>query len=195
MESWVWRLGRHVQRPVIEQSQEERVRQWLQQFLPSRHFWHNHFYASYRAIVQKGRYETLLLANFMHGSLQHLAFNMLTLFFFGRQVELILGIRRFYTFYATAGVAAVAAQVYACGKAQATVNCVGSSGAVYALLAYVTCLMPGQIVHLYFIIPVPLWAMMGLLLALDIFYISPEDGHEAHLAGAAMGVLRWAVAR
>ena len=61
--------------------------------------------------IRDGMWYTLISSNFMHASLQHLAFNMLNLFFFGRQAEMILGLRRFLTFYLSSGIVSVAAQV------------------------------------------------------------------------------------
>jgi len=165
---------------------------WQQQFgLPTKTFFERHFMASYRGVVKQGRFETLPLCTFMHVDGSHLFFNMLTLFFVGRQVEQIIGSGRFLLFYLMSGTIAAATQVAACGKQNSTVPCIGASGGVYATLGFLTCLMPWQTVLLYFIVPCPLWLLTSGLLFLDVFYIRPGMGHEGHLAGAGCGIALW----
>lgn len=161
-------------------------------WLPTKAFWERHFLASYRAVVRQGRLETLPLCTFMHADGMHLLFNMITLFFVGRQVEQIIGAGRFLIFYVASGTLAAAAQVGACGPQHSGVQCLGASGGVYANLAFLTCLMPWQTIYLYMVIPCPMWVMTAGLLALDIFYLRPGQGHEGHLCGATCGLAFWA---
>ncbi len=48
---------------------------------------------------------------FMHGSISHLAFNMLSLFFLGPYVERVLGAQKFFTFYILCGFGAMFAHM------------------------------------------------------------------------------------
>lgn len=155
--------------------------------LPDRRFWAQHFFSSYHT-VRQGRLETIPLCSFMHVDDRHLLFNMLALFFFGRQIEGIIGMGRFLFFYMGSTVTAVSAQLFACKKQhQPVVQCFGASGGVYAALAWVTCFMPQQTVWLFLIIPMPIWVLTGGLLALDILRIRPNEGHTAHVVGAFCG--------
>merc|ERR1712098_163129 len=129
---------------------------WLSSWLPDTRFWERHFLASWLSVVDQCRPYTLLSCTFMHADGHHLLFNMITLFFVGRQTEMIIGIRRFLVFYLGSGSLASAAQVAHAGPAQRHVKCLGASGGVYASLAFLTCLMPWQTVYLYFVIPCPM---------------------------------------
>lgn len=177
---------------------EARSRQWQwfgtpasparsSSWLPSRDFWEKSFFASYSAVVQGRRFETLPLCTFMHADGQHLLFNMVSLFFIGRTLEQFLGLGRFLAFYLCSSTAAAAAQIGACGPRESYTKVIGASGGVYALLAYTTCLMPHQTVLLYMIVPVPMWLLMGGLVAADMFWLRPGEGRTGHLTGAACG--------
>ena len=75
---------------------------------------------------------------FLHGSLLHLAGNMLTLWIFGSAVEDLLGRTRFIVFYLACGLAAAAIQI--ASNPDAYVATVGASGAISGLLgAYAVC--------------------------------------------------------
>jgi membrane associated rhomboid family serine protease len=75
---------------------------------------------------------TPLAAMFIHGSLLHLAGNLLYLWIFGRRIEDLLGHGRFFLFYLACGLAAAAAQVASDPGSYAPI--VGASGAVSGLL-------------------------------------------------------------
>eukprot|EP00929_Paragymnodinium_shiwhaense_P007893 TRINITY_DN111815_c0_g1_i1.p1 TRINITY_DN111815_c0_g1~~TRINITY_DN111815_c0_g1_i1.p1 ORF type:complete len:287 (+),score=32.83 TRINITY_DN111815_c0_g1_i1:114-974(+) len=160
----------------------------LWSWLPYKDRWERHCIASYHAVVRQHRFETLPLCTFMHADGMHLLFNMVTLFFVGRQVEQIIGTGRFLLFYLTAGTAAATAQVLNCYD-----KCLGASGGVYAQLGFLTCLMPWMTVYLYMVLPIPMWLLTSGVLLLDVFYMRPDQGHIAHLSGAAFGAAFWAL--
>lgn len=162
--------------------------------LPSKQFWERHFFASWHGVVRAGQWEQLLLCNMMHTDGMHLAFNMMTLFFIGRTVEYVLGFYRFIAFYLVAGTLAASMQLVECyHKKKTYVSCIGASGGVYALLAFLTCLSPHQTVMLYMIIPMPLWLLTTGVLILDVVWLRPGMGQTAHLAGASFGALFYVV--
>lgn len=130
----------------------------------------------------------------MHTDGMHLAFNMMTLFFIGRTVEYVLGFGQFVAFYLAAGSLAAGMQLVDCNhKRQDHVCCIGASGGVYALLAFLTCYAPHQTVMLYMIIPMPLWLLTTGVLFLDVVWLRPGLGQTAHLAGAGFGALFYAL--
>lgn len=162
----------------------------MEQNLPSKQFWERHCFASWNGIVQAGHWEQILLCNMMHTDGAHLAFNMMTLFFIGRNVEYVLGFYKFIAFYLVGGAFAAGMQLVDCyNKRQMHVGCIGASGGVYALLAFLTCLMPHQTVMLYMIIPMPLWLLTTGVLVLDVVWLRPGMGQTAHLAGAGFGAI------
>ena len=143
----------------------------------------------------------LLTYGFLHDpdSPWHLLFNMLALWFFGREVEAITGRGEFLRFYCTAIVLAGLSWVVSerlFGGANARL--IGASGGVMAVLAVFIWYYPTQTVLLYGVLPVPVWALGLLYLFSDVSGAASGSGnvaHVAHLAGAAFGVLyawrRW----
>lgn len=160
-------------------------------WLPPRSFWERHFVTSYYDVVRRQRFETVPLCTFMHVDGYHLLFNMVTVFFFGRQLEQVLGLGRFLALYLASGTTAAATQLAVCGRRDQFVQVVGASGGAYALLAYMTCLMPWQTVYLYMIVPVPMCLLMAGLVAADVFLVRPGEAHAGHLAGVGCGAGYW----
>jgi len=143
----------------------------------------------------------VLTYGFLHDpdSPWHLLFNMLALWFFGREVEAITGRGEFLRFYCTAivlaGLAWVASMHLAGGSGA---RLIGASGGVMAVLAVFIWYFPTQTVLIYGVLPVPAWALGLLYLFSDVSGAAHGGGnvaHVAHLAGAAFGLLyawrRW----
>lgn len=143
-----------------------------------------------------------LVTNFwMHAPLsaQHVIFNMLALFFFGRIVESYLGPKRFLSLYFGAGVFAALIYVVWSFVVGSTVPAIGASGAVYAVLVWMACQQPKSTVYLMMVIPMPMWLAVGVLMVgVEIFAFAGDPtgqdssvSHVAHLAGAAFGAGFW----
>jgi len=122
----------------------------------------------------------------------HLLFNMLTLWFFGREVEGVLGRAEFLRFYCTAIVVAGIAWIVAAWFGGQGGRLVGASGGVMAVLAVFIWYFPRQTVLIWGVLPVPAWAL-GILYFLSDLQGATTGGsnvaHVAHLAGAAFGIL------
>jgi membrane associated rhomboid family serine protease len=139
----------------------------------------------------------LVTYGFVHSPVDpwHLVGNMLMLWFFGREVEEIMGRGEFYRFYFTAIVLAglawlVSAQFMPRGAA-ATPHLMGASGAIMAVFAVFIWYYPRQTVLLWFVLPVPVWALGLLYLVLDVQGAANGGGniaHVAHIAGAIFGL-------
>lgn len=134
---------------------------------------------------------------FVHASdPSHLLFNMLALFFFGREVEAIMGRGEFLRFYVTAivlaGIAWLASVQLSHPHDSARMFLVGASGAVMAVMAVFIWYFPRQTVYIYGILPVPAWALGVLFVVIDLQGAGWRGGnvaHVAHLAGGAFGLL------
>lgn len=140
----------------------------------------------------------LVTYGFVHdsGNPWHLLFNMLAIFFFGREVEALLGRSEFFRFYVTsiviAGIAWVASVQIGQPQIAARTSLVGASGAVMAVLAMFIWYFPRQTVYIYGVLPVPAWALGVLFVVLDLQGATSKGtnvAHVAHLAGAAFGLL------
>jgi membrane associated rhomboid family serine protease len=80
--------------------------------------------------VHHGDWWRLITSAFLHGSLIHIAFNMLALWWLGAPVEMVLGRARFLGLYLVSGLAGAAGALVANPNAVT----VGASGAIFGLL-------------------------------------------------------------
>jgi len=122
----------------------------------------------------------------------HLLFNMLTLWFFGRELEAVTGRREFFRFYCAAVVFAGLAWVVGEGFGGQGGRLVGASGGVMAVLAAFIWYFPKQTVLVYGVLPVPVWALGILYLVSDVRGAAEGSGnvaHLAHLGGAVFGLM------
>lgn len=122
----------------------------------------------------------------------HLLFNMLTLWFFGRELEAVTGRGEFFRFYCAAVVFAGLAWVVGEGFGGQGGRLVGASGGVMAVLAAFIWYFPRQTVLVYGVLPVPVWALGILYLVSDVRGAAEGSGnvaHLAHLGGAVFGLM------
>ena len=145
------------------------------------------------AITRKGEYHRLLTYGLVHGDFQHLLFNMITLFFFGRAMEPffggLLGSNGFAFFYVLGLVVSIL-PTYLRHRNDANYRSLGASGAVSGVLFAFILLQPWATIYVY-VIPVPAIVYAALYTAYTI-YMDRRGGdnvnHSAHLWGAAYGV-------
>jgi membrane associated rhomboid family serine protease len=134
---------------------------------------------------------------FLHArEAQHIIFNMLGLFFLGRDVEDVYGTKEFIRVYLAmivfGGVVWAAA-----GKLQGApeeLGAVGASGAVAGIVILYALNFPRRMLALYFVIPVPAWLVGVLLVAGDAYGAAARSGgsrvaYAVHLGGAAMALI------
>ena len=128
---------------------------------------------------------TLLTHIFLHAGLTHLFFNMLVLFFFGRELERRVGNRVFWNVFFTSGI--VAAIGY---TLTGTGPMIGASGAIYGVFACLAILAPEIRVYVYFI-PMKIKQALVLFALMDFVLIGAPDmvAHTAHLSGIFVGLL------
>jgi membrane associated rhomboid family serine protease len=137
---------------------------------------------------------------FLHGGLLHLLFNMLTLWFFGVQLEQDWGARRFLKYYFYCGMAAgvsvvgfnIAAAALTGSPTWWNVPTVGASGAIFGVLVAFGVLYPDQTVLMSFLFPIKAKYMVMIYAAIElILIIGPSTGvsNIAHLGGMAFGYL------
>ena len=140
----------------------------------------------------------LVTYGFVHDSLNpwHLVVNMLTLWFFGRVVEDVMGRAEFFRFYFTAivlaGLAWLASVQLGHPLQAFRFSLVGASGAVMAVLAVFIWYFPRQTLLIWGVLPVPAWALGLLYFVSDVQGATPGGGnvaHVAHIAGAVFGLL------
>lgn len=153
--------------------------------------------------ILSGKYIwTFLTSMFMHAGLEHLFVNMISLLFIGNFVEKLIGKKRFIWLYFVGGLFSGILFVALAGLFGGTplgakivgspmTYAVGASGAIMALGGVLAVLTPKLPVLVFFIIPMPMWAAMGLLMfglwALSLGLGLPI-GNTAHLGGLIVGL-------
>lgn len=101
-----------------------------------------HFAALYGpAVVRDGEYYRLLSYMFLHMGLNHLANNMILIYFLGEELERFFGNWRFFFLYFLSGiVAGIVSIVYNILNGN-SVSSVGASGAGFGLIGATICLL------------------------------------------------------
>jgi membrane associated rhomboid family serine protease len=137
-----------------------------------------------------------LTFQFLHASLGHIFFNMLSLYFFGPLIESYLGPRRFLTFYLLCGIAGAVSYLllWMLGIliAYSWVPLVGASAGIFGILIASAKIAPDAQVFLLFP-PIPLrlktlaWILLGIAAFTVIAGGNNAGGQAAHLGGAALG--------
>jgi membrane associated rhomboid family serine protease len=127
-------------------------------------------------------------------SLQHIGFNMLGLWMFGREVEPLFGRWEFLRFYlAAALVGGVAWLVRVVGFGGEGGVLLGASGAVVATVILFAMRFPHRQVLFMMVIPMPAWVMALIYVGFDVLgslsYSKQAIAYDVHLAGAAFGFL------
>ena len=124
----------------------------------------------------------------VHGGPVHLALNMLALVSFGPSLERTWGPLKFLGCYAMCAAAGGVLQVWG-----AHAPIVGASASLFGLFAAYTLENPRRAIISLFPFPLPAWAVLVGYLALTAaawyFGWLPGVAHEAHLAGAGVGLM------
>jgi membrane associated rhomboid family serine protease len=143
--------------------------------------------------VAHGEVWRLLTYAFLHepGDITHILFNMLFLWWFGTDVEMIYGSREFLGFYlVSAFLGGVAYQAWAMAKGDVGA-CLGASGAVTAVLVLCACHFPHRTILVMFLVPVPIWLFAVFNVLQDTYRLATDSrdlvASAVHLAGAAFG--------
>lgn len=159
-------------------------------FISYQGFKSSNFYAKYEFEVEKillyRDYKRLITSIFIHVNWQHLIFNMVTLLFFGFDLERQFGPLKFLLLYFASGLGGnlLALLIHHKNSSYASA---GSSGAINGVIFAAIAVFPGLR-----IIIIPGW-LFGLLFILYSIYgiRSKKDniGHESHLGGALTGMV------
>jgi len=140
--------------------------------------------------VRQGQVYRLLSSALVHVSLEHLLFNMITLYFFADQVVIGLGREQFLIIYLASALAGGLLS-YAFHFREPEYRAVGASGAVTGIL-YSAILLNPELTLFIIPIPVPIPAYVfgiGYLLYSLYGMRTRKDniGHSAHFGGAIGG--------
>ncbi|MEM8936624.1 MAG: rhomboid family intramembrane serine protease [Pseudomonadota bacterium] len=131
-------------------------------------------------------------SSFLHGDYLHLAFNMLTLWFFGPTVEGILGTDGFLVVYFGAVLVSGIVSFYV-NRKKPDYSSIGASDAVSGVVLSFCLFFPMTPLYIFFIpigIPAILYGVLFMLISANLLgRTGNRIAHEGHLGGALAGVL------
>ncbi len=148
-------------------------------------------------IQHRQSYWRFITHGFIHADWQHLIFNMLTLYFFGRTAEsaflYLYGNEWVYPLFYLVALVMSSLPSYSKHKNNPYYRALGASGAVASVLFFTILLDPWQMLMIQFIIPVPAILFAVGYVAYSSYYSRNQSGdgigHEAHLWGALFGLV------
>jgi membrane associated rhomboid family serine protease len=127
---------------------------------------------------------TIISSMFVHGSIWHILFNMISLYFLGSFFLRAAGERSFLAVFFLGG---LAGNILFTLLANPLSIGIGASGAIFALGGALAVMVPRVPVFIFFIpVPVPLWVAI-----LIFFFLSflPGIAWQAHLGGLFLGLI------
>jgi membrane associated rhomboid family serine protease len=151
-------------------------------------------------IKHNGEYHRMISSIFIHADLNHLVFNMISLYFLGNLFEqqmiqiygVQLGSVNFILLYLLGG---VASEIYPFIRHQDDpyYRSLGASGAVSAVIFAAIFWNPTMDLYLFFIpVPIPAYIFGPIYLAFEYFAMkrgTTNIAHDAHIGGALFGIL------
>lgn len=131
----------------------------------------------------------LISSGFVHANIMHLAFNMISFFFFGRFIEEKIGSELFVMLYLS-GILMANLPAYYKQMHNPNYAALGASGGVAAIIFAAIYIEPWKEIGLFFVIP--LRAIIFAAAYLVYSYVmsrKPEQriGHDAHFWGSVYG--------
>ncbi len=128
---------------------------------------------------------TIISNMFIHGSLSHILFNMISLFFLGGFLLRAVGEKGFLGVFFLGG---LAGNILFVLLAPPMSTGVGASGGIFALAGALAIMVPKTPVLIFpFPVPMPLW--VAVLIFLFISFLIPLIAWQAHLGGLLLGVV------
>ena len=137
--------------------------------------------------VEQGQIWRLVTSAFCHDryGLWHILFNMLLLYWFGQRLESMYGSTEFLLFYLAAAVCASLAYVGLAYYEGLKVPAIGASGPIMGVMMLYVIFYPFEQFLLFWFIPVPLWALLGIYMLYDLHpVLLALAGQNLHRRGA-----------
>ncbi len=143
-------------------------------------------------IARAQRLHTLITGNLIHANIPHLAFNMLSFYFFAPPLEHIVGSTIFLFIYVGSMLIADIPSILRY-KNEPEYKTLGASGAVSGVIFSMILFYPTMRMGLFLLPPIiPAWLFGPLYLAYSFYasrQMSDNINHDAHIWGALGGML------
>jgi membrane associated rhomboid family serine protease len=146
-------------------------------------------------VKEHNQYYRFITGGLVHADYMHLGFNMLTLWFFGRNIEIIFqqlfGNKTYFLLFYVLALIVSDIPSYIRHRNNYSYRSIGASGAVSAVVFAAILFQPWATILVFVI---PMWAILyGVLFLGYSVYMSRRGGdginHDAHFWGAIFGVL------
>jgi membrane associated rhomboid family serine protease len=146
-------------------------------------------------VKEHNQYYRFITGGLVHADYMHLGFNMLTLWFFGRNIEIIFqqlfGNKIYFLLFYVLALIVSDIPSYIRHRNNYSYRSIGASGAVSAVVFAAILFQPWATILVFVI---PMWAILyGVLFLGYSVYMSRRGGdginHDAHFWGAIFGVL------
>lgn len=138
------------------------------------------------------QWDRLLTSATLHGDYMHLIFNMLTLYFFSGIVISVLGLWQYLAIYFLAIIGGGLLSLWVHRK-EYYYSAIGASGGVVGILFAAIAIAPNMGIYIFLIpIAIPGWIFGLAYLGYSIYGMQSRQGnigHDAHLGGAAIGLV------
>ena len=141
--------------------------------------------------LRRHQYATIVTSGLVHGDIGHLAFNMITFYFFGFPLERHLGTAAFAVLYVVGLLLSHACTLHK-QRNNPQYASLGASGAISAVLfAYIVYFPTSTLFILPFPFPIPA-ALFAIAYVAYSWWASAHSrdniNHDAHLCGALSGI-------
>lgn len=158
---------------------------FVQMLIPGWLRWFAYYPDWYTVFTQPWRLVTYL---FLHNDVWHILFNMLWLYWMGRQVEMDIGPRTFSSIYFLSGIGGALVNVLLSGTF-GTTPVIGASGAVYGIMVAFGMLYPNAPIMLFLLPPLPAKYVIAGLILIDVALIGDKTAvaRLVHVGGALTG--------
>lgn len=157
-------------------------------------FMRANFMVSAEGVVGGWRVHTLVTAVVSHIDPLHILFNMLFLYWFGREIETIYGKKDYCVFLLLSGVVASLSYVLIQSLFDKdSAPALGASGAVMAVVVVYAFFFPNRRIYFYGLFPMTVKWLAIIYVGIDLLgALTPSQSHvahTAHLGGALTGFL------
>lgn len=154
----------------------------------------NNATVSIRGVFKEHRYWTTVTHMFTHLGFMHFAGNMVSFFFLAQMLATTPAFTplKLAVVVLGSGFAGSVGWLYMNMRTRNQTRALGFSGSVMGVGTVAAFLYPKVQVHLFGIVPVPLWALMLGYAVYDGYYLNESNskvGHAGHLGGLAFGAV------